>query len=84
MDMPKLPPLRPMKARSTKPRFNNGFKPGIYETFYGNAVMVLSSSSRTGYDLDAACRVPIADVEPGSFKRALTPEDHDNAYSGRY
>lgn len=75
MEMPKLPPMRRSRAGAG---FNNGLKPGIYETFYGNSAVVIGPGARTAWDLDAACRVPIEDIEPGTWRRAIEPSDRES------
>lgn len=44
---------------------------GIYHTWYGNSCYVSGPDAKTAYDMDAAQRVPIKEVDPKSFVRPL-------------
>lgn len=44
---------------------------GIYRTYDGNAVYVSGPNAKSAYDMDAAERVPISEVDPKSFVRTV-------------
>lgn len=55
-------------------------KRGIYETWYGNAAFVPGPKAKTAWDLDAATRIPVSEVDETKYIRPATKDDTPSAY----
>ena len=51
------------------------YKPGIYQTIYGNAAKY--TGGKSAYDLDMAERIPLDMVDFNAWIRKLDPSEED-------